>query len=112
MALIVCPDCTKEFSDLAQACPNCARPNFPASDQTPSQPDTKKFIPLVPPQKHNYGLGFFAYFIVFIIGIYTLKVAEPPPSLWKYGGLILTLAGGFGLSTIVLRVIFRLLQKV
>ena len=111
MALIICPDCSKEFSDLAQACPNCARPNFAASSQTPSQSDTRKFIPLVPPQKHNYGLGFVAYFVVFIIGIYTLNVAETL-SLWKYVGLIFALAGGFGLLTIVLRVIFRLLQKV
>lgn len=28
MPLIKCPDCQKEFSDLAAACPNCARPNF------------------------------------------------------------------------------------
>lgn len=27
MALIKCPDCGKEFSDLAPACPNCGRPN-------------------------------------------------------------------------------------
>lgn len=27
MALIICPDCGKEFSDLAHACPNCGRPN-------------------------------------------------------------------------------------
>ena len=27
MALITCPDCGKEFSDQAAACPNCGRPN-------------------------------------------------------------------------------------
>ena len=27
MALIKCPDCGKEFSDQAAACPNCGRPN-------------------------------------------------------------------------------------
>lgn len=27
MALIKCPDCGKEHSDLASACPNCARPS-------------------------------------------------------------------------------------
>ena len=27
MALIKCPDCGKEFSDQAPACPNCGRPN-------------------------------------------------------------------------------------
>lgn len=29
MALIKCPDCGKEFSDQASACPNCGRPNIP-----------------------------------------------------------------------------------
>lgn len=27
MALITCPDCGKEFSDQAAACPNCGRPH-------------------------------------------------------------------------------------
>lgn len=27
MALINCPDCSKEISDIAPACPNCGRPN-------------------------------------------------------------------------------------
>lgn len=31
MALTKCPDCGKEFSDLAQACPNCGRPNIVVS---------------------------------------------------------------------------------
>ena len=31
MALIKCPDCGKDFSDLAQACPNCGRPNIVVS---------------------------------------------------------------------------------
>lgn len=26
MALVNCPECGKEFSNKAQACPNCARP--------------------------------------------------------------------------------------
>jgi predicted nucleic acid-binding Zn-ribbon protein len=43
MALIKCPDCEKEFSDLATACPNCARPQFtyPAS-ASPSRPAKRK----------------------------------------------------------------------
>ena len=32
MALIKCPDCGKEFSDQASACPNCGRPNTPMTD--------------------------------------------------------------------------------
>ncbi|MCL5036755.1 MAG: hypothetical protein M1269_06495 [Chloroflexi bacterium] len=35
MALIKCPDCSKEISDQAPACPNCGRPKnaFPVPDQ-------------------------------------------------------------------------------
>lgn len=29
MPLITCPDCSKEISDLAPACPNCGRPAIP-----------------------------------------------------------------------------------
>ena len=35
MALIKCPDCGKEFSDQAAACPNCGRPNVPPKPETP-----------------------------------------------------------------------------
>jgi hypothetical protein len=34
MALIKCPDCGKEFSDQAAACPNCGRPNAPPKPET------------------------------------------------------------------------------
>ena len=32
MALIDCPDCGKQHSDLAAACPNCARPSKPRGE--------------------------------------------------------------------------------
>src|SRR5688572_29438101 len=31
MALIECPDCSKDISDLAPSCPNCGRPTLSAS---------------------------------------------------------------------------------
>ena len=40
MALITCPDCGKEFSDQAAACPNCGRPNK-AVGQPVEQPQTQ-----------------------------------------------------------------------
>ena len=35
MAIVACPDCNKEVSDSAPACPNCGRPN-PGAAQTAS----------------------------------------------------------------------------
>ena len=52
MALIICPECGKEYSDLASACPNCACPTsrpvrtVPSSD-VPSHVETSR--------KHGYG---------------------------------------------------------
>lgn len=40
MALITCPDCGKEFSDQAAACPNCGRPNK-AVGQPAEQPQAQ-----------------------------------------------------------------------
>lgn len=36
MPMIVCPDCSKEMSDAAPACPNCGRPNSPRA-ATPAE---------------------------------------------------------------------------
>ena len=98
MALIVCPDCSKEFSDLAQACPNCARP-------VNSLTNTK----VATPKKHNYGVGFVAYLIVFVLGMYLLSYGIGGIRIW---GSIFSLAGALGLISIGFRVIYRLLQKV
>lgn len=38
MALIKCPDCGKEFSDQAPACPNCGRPNITTDSTAQSTP--------------------------------------------------------------------------
>lgn len=36
MPMIICPDCSKEMSDAAPACPNCGRPNSPRT-ATPAE---------------------------------------------------------------------------
>lgn len=42
MALMSCPECGKEFSDQAQACPNCAWPNPQVQPTAASAPAAKK----------------------------------------------------------------------
>jgi DNA-directed RNA polymerase subunit RPC12/RpoP len=92
MALIVCVDCSKEFSDLAKNCPNCGRPRVAAVTE--------------PIQKNNYGYGFVVYLSVFILGLLLLDFG------WKISGSILSLSGAVGLIAILLRVIYKVLQKV
>lgn len=49
MALIKCPDCGKEFSDQAAACPNCGRPNTPPQASNPSAVNNNNWNPNTPP---------------------------------------------------------------
>lgn len=53
MALIICPECGKEYSDRADACPNCACPathvgSTDASGNVISQPKVKKRHSIIP----------------------------------------------------------------
>ena len=47
MALIICPECGKEYSDRADACPNCACP-APHAGSAISQPKAKKKQSIIP----------------------------------------------------------------
>lgn len=38
MPMIICPDCSKEMSDAAPACPNCGRPNSPRGAKPTERP--------------------------------------------------------------------------
>ena len=44
MALISCPECGKQFSDMAQSCPNCGYPVAPDSQANRSQDSNSKKI--------------------------------------------------------------------
>lgn len=85
MALIKCPDCAKEFSDQAPACPNCGRPNQaqggnvqPNENGIPT-PYNQGYRPTVTvsqsqPIKKNSGLSIAALIFsimgcTFIVGI-------------------------------------------
>lgn len=76
MALIKCPDCGKDFSDQAAACPNCGRPNVLPQNNQPDPPnssDTQNSTPppatytTAPVQQKHSGLSIAA-FVLSILG--------------------------------------------
>jgi hypothetical protein len=87
MALIKCPDCSKDVSDKAAACPHCGSPlaqtltqAAPASSQTaPSQPQPQGCSPIV-----LFGglflAGAFAFTIYGLIQMERTKTSTSPPS--------------------------------
>lgn len=62
MALIKCPDCGKEFSDLAAACPNCGRPSRPAAAPAAPAPAANK------PKLGCASIGCLTIIVLAIIG--------------------------------------------
>jgi zinc-ribbon domain len=61
MALVTCPDCGKEISDQAPACPSCGRPREPAGVPvaTPVAPPARKTSLTKPAGCFLQVLGFF-----------------------------------------------------
>lgn len=65
MALIICPECGKEYSDQAAACPNCGCPN---KNKVSSQPVVEK-------EKESKGIspkiiiGIVAAVILIVVGV-------------------------------------------
>lgn len=104
MALIVCPDCRKEFSDLAQSCPSCGRPNLVVPREV-GRTTAKK------PPEGNVGVGFFVYLALLVIGLFLSQLVEGPGGLAVLAGLAL-LSGLLGLVVTACRVMFRLLQRI
>ena len=67
MALIICPECGKEYSDLARACPNCARPT-PRPNRTPLSSDTPDQVQAK--RKHSHGslIAFLIFLAIVAVG--------------------------------------------
>lgn len=108
MALINCPDCSKEVSDQAPSCLHCGCPI--ANNQLPPPVDYRQFVPLTPTKKNNYGVGFAVYLGLIVFG--SLLRAAQDNSFFSLSGNIIFVAGIVGLLILILRVCFRLLQKV
>ena len=65
MALIICPECGKEYSDLAPACPNCACPTHRPVSKTTSNNDASC---MQTRKKHNYAsLIAILIFLSFVV---------------------------------------------
>ena len=85
MPMITCPDCTKEMSNSAPACPNCGRPNASA--------------PSVAPAKRPVGilLGIGIIFIPYIFSWFTLRNGHSVLSrIVSFSWLVFALAFSFG----------------
>ena len=64
---MICPDCNKEHSDAAPACPNCARPNTTKAS-TPHRPKT------IEPSRGLTALGWI-WIVLSILGAFPLTLA-------------------------------------
>lgn len=51
MALLTCPECGKEISDQAKACPHCGYPIHTQEDPSPGEPSEAALVPTQPSQE-------------------------------------------------------------
>lgn len=65
MAIVACPDCSKEVSDSAPACPNCGRPNPGGAVTTPVQGAAAPSANQVRPVGLLLGLGILIFPMLF-----------------------------------------------
>jgi predicted amidophosphoribosyltransferase len=69
MALITCPDCRKEISDLAPSCPNCGRPIKPVPPAL-EDVNAKRFMGKPGTMTHTLNVGCAALVIGIILIIF------------------------------------------
>lgn len=67
MAMIACPECSKEVSSAAVACPSCA---YPVS----SSPVARKYAQPAP-KPESAGMGTFAKILLWIVGLFVAFIA-------------------------------------
>ena len=100
MALINCPDCNKEISDLAPACPHCGRPN-PNHVVTRQVPNPNHIVTTQATGKLYKALEAIGVLLT-IIGTFSCVFAfatepdEGRPPLLLLIGVVLYFAGRIG----------------
>lgn len=102
MALITCPDCQKQVSDQAPACPNCGRPIAAA------QPHDKKVQTIEATGKKYKGMQLIGSLLV-CLGVISCvyEMNNPTPSstltvVLMVVGFLLMIAGRFGADYITM----------
>ncbi len=93
--LIKCPECEREISKSARACPQCGRPNVVTGSES-------IFF-----GKGNLGIGFAIYLGLFVVGL----LMFPNDGLFKIVGVALMLSSALGLVITILHAIVKVLQK-
>jgi hypothetical protein len=78
MPLITCPDCAKEISDLAPACPNCGRPAIPPQVAADRQKQKKR------EEANRYNLISWLLFALAVLALLG--------GAWRFAALIFTFA--------------------
>lgn len=86
MALVSCPDCTRQISGAAKACPNCGYP-LQVKNQKP-------------------GIRLFMAVVIVVIGIYLVtNGAAMPGELAIFFGLFMVLLGAVVIVATLWRII-------
>lgn len=75
MALVPCPDCGREVSDAAPACPQCGRPMV--STHVPEAPVVVK--PTIWQDRNMGALGCGALILLIAFGLYFTVCNGPHP---------------------------------
>ena len=89
MALIKCPDCQSDVSDLAPACPKCGRPIAAKSTPVAMTPEATIRKPISLGVK--IGIGMFIVLplivavvaVVFVVGLLGRQIAGRSPETWQ-----------------------------
>lgn len=99
MALVPCPECKKEISDISKSCPSCG---FPMSEYTRNQLNSNTPPPLPPPlpsgyldvkksssrtniftKMNNYSREFFLWSLIIVILLLLFSTVATPKKLSK-----------------------------
>lgn len=90
MALVTCPDCNKDVSDAAPACPNCGRPMAPVGGVQTIEATGKKW--------KAFQLGFGLMTVVGIVIFFSSLSDMSNTALIEIGpiGMLMFVMGFFG----------------
>ena len=100
MALTKCPDCGKEISDQAPACPNCGRPQATQPHQTGATSSFKhKEVVTIQATGKQYKAMEVVGVIGMLTGTVSCVISKSPggfTAFFLFAGLALYIAGRFG----------------